>query len=472
LAAFVVILLTPCLPARAGDDPPGKAANADPAGDDPAAQGGAQGGGGTAAPQDSIVVANGRVRIGAVFFGDWEYYTKTGFGPQFLTQVNPPGPGNDNFNAFAIHRTYINLFWIPSDHLTFRLTPNLFREAGQTTADKLGKVSAFPTSVDGNLTLRVKYAYMEFGNFVDSSSAYRGTNVRFGSQMNPVVDWQEALYDYRFVNLIGWNYLSLSSTQVGIALNGQIGPAGKQYLDYQIGVFNDTNFHQFEQSEQKQFMVRGSVYPFGATSRFQGLGLTGFYDHGYTNAAPDTGAFPVVRGAALAHYAGATNQYQIAVEYDWGKNAFSTNNMFSGSGPQDLFGVGTTQFAKMTQLAQAVLAGTEAKQKGYEVFGHANIPGSKFAVFGLWQYFQPNTNVPSNPLDFDRIIGGVAYRVSPRWRFAVDSQNLIYRHSQFTYPASSIASFSPSLAAANPNGIDNAVPPNIKAIFVNVEFTF
>ena len=35
-------------------------------------------------------------------------------------------------------------------------------------------------------------------------------------------------------------------------------------------------------------MARVSVYPFGSTWRFQGLGLTGFYNYGYGNTAPDT----------------------------------------------------------------------------------------------------------------------------------------------------------------------------------------
>ncbi len=426
----------------------------------------------TAPATDSIVLANGRVRIGTVFYGDWAFYSQTGFGPQFVTQTNFPGPGNDHFNSFDVHRTYLNFFFSPTDHVTFRLTPNLFREIGQTTADKLGQVAAMGSTADGNLSMRIKYAFIEFNNFAGASSPYKGTTVRFGSQYNPFIDWEEVLYDYRFVNLVPWNYLSLSSSQVGVSLNGPILSNGKQYIDYQIGVFNDVNFHQFEQSEQKQFMARVSYYPLGAASRFQGFGVTGFYDHGYTNAAPDAGAFPVVRGATLAHYTTPNNGALIAFEYDWGKNAFGTGNLYSGAGPADVFGVGTTGFAGMSKLSQAVLASPSSKQRGFDVFGRANLPNTKFAVFGTYQYFQPNTDVPTDPFDFHRIVAGVAYKINPRLRLAINSQNLVYSHSQFTYPAASIALFSPLLAAANPNGIDNAVPTGIKAAFVSFEFTF
>jgi hypothetical protein len=45
-------------------------------------------------------------------------------------------------------------------------------------------------------------------------------------------------------------------------------------------------------------------------------------------------------------------------------------------------------------------------------------------------------------------------------------------HSQFTFPVAKLQLFSPSFAAANPNGIANAVPNNIQAIFVSSAFNF
>jgi hypothetical protein len=434
---------------------------------------GAQQPAGPAQLQDSVALANGKVRLGALFYADYAYYYATGFGPQFVTQTNFPGPGNDNFSTFDVHRTYINLFYIPSDHVTLRLTPNIYREAITGSADKVGAVSAIGATADGNLTFRLKYGYLEFGKLFEQTDRFKSTNVRFGQQMNPLVDWEEALWDYRWLSLTPWNYLSLSSTQVGASINGPIGTNGKTYLDYQVGIFNDASFHAFEYSEQKQFMARASLYPMGAKTRFQGPGLTIFFDHGYTNNTPDSNAAaPVIRGAALAHFTTANNGTLIGAEYDWGKNAFSTGNMFSGSAPADLFGLAVTPYAGMTKLAQAILAGTETRQRGWNVFGRYTFPNSKFGVFAWDEYFQPNTNVADNPLDFYHVIAGVSYRASPRWRVAVSSQHVTYKHDQFTYPSSSIAGFNPSLAAANPAGIPNAVPDNINVAMLNFEFSF
>lgn len=461
-------------PAADGVPSPNLSATPAPAAD-PAANG--QQAAGPQQLQDSIQLANGKVQIGATFYADWAYYAKTGFAPQFVTQTNFPGTGNDGFNTFDVHRTYINLFYSPTDRVTLRLTPNIYRNpAGSVAGDKVGAVSGIASQADGNLTFRLKYGYLQFNKIFDGSDHFKGTNFRFGQQMNPLVDWEEALWDYRFVALVPWNYLSLSSTQVGAALNGGISSNGKTYLDYQVGIFNDVSFHAFEYSEQKQFMVRGSLYPMGAKTRFQGLGITGFYDHGYANTAPDSvpasGAVPSIRTATMVHYTTPKNGALIAFEYDWGKNAMSVGNMFSGAEPADVLGLATTAYAGYSNLAKAILAPTSSKQQGYDVFGRVTFPGTKASVFGMFENFKPNTDVVSNPLDFNRLVLGLAYRVSPRWRMAFSSQNVLYTHDNFTYPAASIADFSPSLAAANPNGIPNAVSSNTNAIFVSFEFTF
>ena len=421
---------------------------------------------------DSIELANGKVRIGTLLYADYAYYTKTGFGPQFLTQINQPGPGNNSYNTFEISRAYINLFYSPNDAVTFRLTPNIYRQFGAALASKFGKVSAIGANTDGELAFRLKYAYVDFNKLFAGSEAFKKDKLTVGQQQNPLVDWEENLYGFRWVSLIPWNYLSLSSSQTGISLHGPIKFNGRQYLDYGIGVFTNASFRQLEQSEKKQAMVRLTVYPFGAKTNYDGLGFTGFYDYGYTNVAPDSTSFPLYRVAALAHYTFKKNAYGIAGEFDYGRNAFTTGNFFSGSGPQDEFGVGTTQFAGFDALVRALQNGNGTKQKGYAGFAHAQVPGTPFTLFVMYHYFLPNTQVDKNPLDFHRIVGGISYKVNDRLKFALTSQNLIFRHSQFTFPAPELANFSPSLAAANPNGIPNAVPNRVQAIFANMELNF
>jgi hypothetical protein len=439
-----------------------------------------QGPGGTDAPStsqegksDSIELANGRVRIGTLLYADYGYYTKTGFGPQFTSQINPPGPANNGYNTFEITRAYINLLYSPNDAVTFRLTPDLYRQIGAAPGTKIGKVSAIGPNTDQGLPFRLKYAYMDFNTLFASSNGFKKDKLTIGQQLDPVIEWEERLYGYRYVNIVPWDYLGYSSSWAGISLHGPIEFNHKMYLDYSIGVYNNASYRLLEQSEKKQAAARLTVYPFGARSNYDGLGFTGFYDFGYTSVTPDSGInIPLYRVSALAHYAFKKNAYAIAGEFEAGRNAFSSGNFFSGSAPQDEYGLATTQYARFDALVKALQNTNGAKQRGYAVFGHAEIPRSPFSLFATYHSFSPNVRVAKNPIDFERVVAGIGYKVNDRLRFAVSSQNLIFRHSQSTFPAAELQLLSPSLATANPNGIPNAVPNNVQAIFLSTGFTF
>ena len=401
---------------------------------------------------EAIELAGGKIRLGFTMYGDWGMYFKSGFGPQFLTQTNQPGPGNDNFNSFDINRTYVNFFYSPNDAITMRITPNIYRDLGNVPAAKFGKSGAVGSTANGSLTMRVKYAYVEFNKLFAGTKHFRQDKLTLGQQVNPLVDWEESLYGYRFTSLVPWNYLSLSSTHAGVSLHGPILFHGKQYLDYGVGVFDSGSFHNQELAAEKQVMGRLSYYPMGAASRFDGLGFTGFVDFGYANSTPDLPNHSLYRVATLVHY--TKRHFGVAGEYDYGKDAFGVGNLFSGSGPADAFGLGVTPYAGLASEANSIL-GLGAQQRGFDFFGHVDIPHSPFSLFGLYESFQPNINVSKDPLDFSRIVAGVAYKYDEHLRFALDSQNLLFTHGQFTF-----------------NGIPNAVPSNSNALFINAEFNY
>jgi hypothetical protein len=121
-----------------------------------------------------------------------------------------------------------------------------------------------------------------------------------------------------------------------------------QYADYDFGAFNDGNFHNQERGAYKQVMARVTVNPFGASSRYQGFGLTGFYDYAYSQTCtPDTNktnsaCAHLARAAARGHYNGLTpwgQTWGIIAEWDYGHNAFTSSNLYSGSGPAGAVGI-------------------------------------------------------------------------------------------------------------------------------------
>lgn len=422
-----------------------------------------------------------KFRVGALFYADYRFYTHTGWQPQELTQITNPGPGNENYNSFDITRTYLNFFFFPTKDWTLRLTPNMYKTIGSSN-DKIGAVTGFGSNLDGDLGVRMKYAYLQYNSLWNRVPDLKGGTIQLGEIPNPLVDWEEGLYGYRFVNLTPWNYYSLSSTQVGISMQGPVKFFGgeKNYLDYAFGVYDNSSFHTYEQTDTKEGMARLSFYPFGADWRFQGLGVTGFYNYGYGNLTPDESSLPaklkgsqarITRLAALLHY--ATEEWGIAGEFDYGHNAFSASNLFSGSGPADEFGEGTTSYAAFTAMTNAILNNGQSQELGFDFFGHYHIMHTPLTLFGMFQLWQPNTNVALNPLDFQRWVVGVSYQYNEYLRFAVDSQNLSYYHGQFAFPVSEAK----QLGWTAPSGfkgstIPSAVPWDTHAIFANVEFSY
>jgi hypothetical protein len=419
-----------------------------------------------------------KFRIGTLVYGDWRMYSHTTFQPQELTQINNPGIGNNYFNSFDISRAYLNFFFFPTDDWTARITPNIYRQFGGTTADAVGANGTYPSSVDGNLTFRLKYAYLQYSKLFDKLGvdAMKGDTVSIGQIPNPLVDWEEQMYGYRYVNLTPWNYLSLSSTQQGVSVQGPIKFNDLQYVDYDFGVYNNGSFHATENTNTKQAMARVSVYPFGAKWKYDGLGFTGFYDYGYGDVSPDTNTgikapAPLfnatkahfTRIAALVHYTAET--WGIAAEYDQGHNAFTSGNLFSAVAPAGKYALNGT-------LATALLSNGRAVEQGYDVFGHIHIPETPLTAFGMFQWFLPNTHVDENPFDFKRWVAGVSYQYNEFLRFSLSSQNMLYYHQNFAFSQAYADKFAPAFAAPGAKVVPNSVFRDGHSIFVNMEFNY
>jgi hypothetical protein len=474
-----------------------------------------------------------KFRIGTLFYGDYRFYSLTGFQPQELENVNNPGPGNNSFNSFDITRTYTNIYFFPTKDWQFRFTPDIYKTNGcassnascsNTYGNTAAGSNSYSSNLDGNLSLRLKYAYIQNLSLWNDVPTLKGGTVSFGALPNPFIPWEEDLYGYRFVNLVPWNYISLSSSELGIQTEGPVKFGGSEatYLEYGLGAYNNANFHTFEQSDTKEVMGRLSAYPFGADWRFQGLGLTGFYNYGWGNTTPDNMNISTPlkatnahfeRIAALLHY--AQPMWNLVGEFDYGQNAFNLGNLFSGSGPSDAFGTAsgpaitannkgsqvltgapltgkgscssTTpcydafgSYGPQTAVYRAILQNGRERNIGFDFFGHFNIPYTKFSVFGMFQELLPNDNISKDPLDFQRFVVGVSYQFNEYLRFAIDSQNISFFHNQFGIPVGTAQSFNyvpgtfngRQLPSLKHYVIPNMVPSDTHSVFANVEFAY
>ncbi|HXU21971.1 MAG TPA: hypothetical protein VN788_15415 [Verrucomicrobiae bacterium] len=372
-------------------------------------------------------------KIGATFYGSFSHFTNTGLVPAFQdTPTVQLGPGNSGLNAFEVNRAYINLFYTPNAHVTLRITPDIYREIDSTDGAIAAGNGAQTNGTDnGNYSFRLKYAYVDFQK-IFGDGALKDDRVTFGQTQNPLIDWEEGLSGYRYAYLVPWNYLSLSSTYSGAKLHGPIKVNGKEYLDYDIGVFNTASFHAIETNDKKQAMGRLTWYPLGTTVDLTGFGLTFFENYGYNTKLQSQVSTPLNRLAVLGHFQSHNKQYEIVGEYDLGRNALSTGNLFSGAAPVSggpfFLGGGSSDIGT---VSAAVLAGNATRQQGFAFFGHAGLGHSPFSVWGFYQYFQPNTKFPgTDPIDLSRTVGGISYHVEKHFDVAFGDENFHWIHPQ------------------------------------------
>jgi hypothetical protein len=455
-----------------------------------------------------------RFRVGALVYTSYKMYTHTGFGPQQYDNNSWPGPGNNLYNTFDVDRAYLNFYFNPTPDFLLRVTPDIYKTFGTATPTSNSHNSSVSSNLTGDDSYRLKYAYIEYNKLLDwAGDATKGTVIQFGSIPNAFIPWEEDLNTFRYVtDDAPWNYLGLSSAQFGVGINGPIKYNELTYVDYGLGVYTNAKYSQLEQSNTKQGMGRLTVYPFGSRWRFQGLGLTGFYDYGYNNTAPDNGSLNtgygpnpnafghvanahLTRWAALLHY--TAEEWGMAFEYDQGHNSFPGANLFSGNGPTVFFtppatatsAGGTTSpygvpYYNFSAMTAALLGNSRTVQQGFDVMGHLHIPETPFRLIGLFQWFEPNSKVNNDPLDFYRYMVGVEWQINEFVRLAVDTQNLQFYHDQTPFSTSYANSFAkvflpvPNTGKTGPKTfappatVAQPVPRDTHAVELNLEFAF
>jgi hypothetical protein len=415
------------------------------------------------------------------------------------------------YSSFDLDRAYLNFYFSPTPDWTFRITPDIYRALGTATPASTSHNSALSSNLSGDISYRIKYAYLEYNKILDwAGNATKGSTIQLGSISNPFVSWEEDLTTFRYVTASPWNYSGLSSAQLGLSISGPIKYNELTYIDYGLAALNNSKYNQFEETNTKQVIGRVSYYPFGSAWRFQGLGITGFYDYGYNNSSPDMGSLNsgfgpssstfghvgnahLTRWSALLHYTAET--WGIAAEYDQGHNAFAASNLFSGNGPSVFFtppasassAGGTTSpygvpYYNFSALSAALLNNSRTVQQGFDVFGHVQIPETPLRVIGLFQFMQPNTHVDVNPFDFYRYMIGVEWQVNEFIRIAVDTQNLNFYHDQTPFSTAYANKFGDvfipvthtgsATKFAPPKTVADPVPRDTHAIELNLEFAF
>jgi hypothetical protein len=269
----------------------------------------------------------------------------------------------NHFNNFDVTRAYLNVTGRFAEGLATRITGDIYRNA------------------DGSAAYRLKYAYAAY------TPGASPLTFKLGLIHTALLDWEEALWDYRMqgtMPLERGGYVS--SADFGAGVDGRWG--GEQ-VNVQLAVVNGENYNQAPGDKGKDFQARASLRLMGSddASRVGGLRVTGYAQLG----TPTTG--------------GTRNRFLGMVSY---KSSLGTLAAEAG----------------FTRTAVGTPAPAATGGQVLSAYGVYRFPGTRAALVGRVDLTDPNTDAAGDKAT--RIILGASYQLTPNLRMLADLDNVSY----------------------------------------------
>lgn len=291
---------------------------------------------------------------------------------QYLYQLKRDSSISGHQNNFDVTRAYLNV--------TGKFPAGL---ATRVTIDVDGRKAA-----SNQLSIRLKYAYLAW------TPEKSPLTFKLGEIHTPLLDWEEALWDYRMqgqMALERGGYLSSSDFGAGIDGNW-----GYDKVNMQVGLYNGENYSGAPGDQRKDVMGRVSVKLLNTDmpGKVGGLRVTGYAQYGKPNT-----------GGRRERYLGMVS-YKSKMLTLAGEIASTRDSVTGGT----LSGAAVTPAANKTGRI-------------YSFFGVLNVPHSKFGILGRLDITDPQTGAPINDR-LTRVIGGVSYQVNPNLRMLADVDNV------------------------------------------------
>ena len=223
-------------------------------------------------------------------------YPAVTFGVLSFLQYSADLHEADGYNAFDVTRGFLDIRAQLSPRVRFRFTPDV-----RPTTD---------ADLSTNLALRLAYASLE-------TDITKGTSVLFGMHDTPWLSFEQSINRYRVQGPMFAEREDLipGQTDLGISVKSTMGIA-----DVQVGVYNGEGSGRAELDKYKSVQARATVRPFSSGTG-QGLGLSGFYSHGwYARSRPRNVAI-LMASYEQTHVVG-TAQYLSATD-----NPFTSDDL-------------------------------------------------------------------------------------------------------------------------------------------------
>ena len=251
----------------------------------------------TAAPSPAPKPGEG-IKLGATIFAD--------FTLQDAPRVTDSDRSAVRKSEFEVRRAYLNLSGNVSDFFSFRVTPDVAARQ-TTTVSGLPADARVSSSLDGSLTIRLKYAFAQCA-FDKFGGAGKSAWIRLGQQQTPYLDFMEGIYRYRFQGTLFVERQGLlSSSDVGFSGHMNL---PREYGDVHVGAYNGDTYTRAEANGQKAVQARVSLRPLPRHVLLKGLRVHTFVDR-------DS---PVAGGARNRTTADLTFEHRhlnLGVDYVW-----------------------------------------------------------------------------------------------------------------------------------------------------------
>ncbi len=343
----------------------------------------------TLPPAESKLLTRGlRLEVSGVLYAFWS---------ADLAAANPDAPSPNGANRFELSRAFIDVIPQIGDSISLRITPDLVR------------VSGAEGNIDGNLALRLFFAYVRFADVLP------GVSVIAGLQPSPLTSFDDALWQYRVLGPSIFTTLTgLPTSDLGVGVTGHHLDG---LLEYQLLLSNGEGANRPESSSResakfKDGSGRLSLAPFTGSSApwLRRLRLSALANYGIERKLDDR-HLDRVRLLGLA-----------SLEHRLGTLAAGAGPTWDGVRDPDDGGVTTRNGLLFT------------------TFGFINLPYD-LRLLGRFDLFNPDVDhsaktSPENQTTGQRtrIIGGVAYRVNELVQLVVDYQRFGFEVAERTPP--------------------------------------
>jgi hypothetical protein len=303
------------------------------------------------------------VTVGALVYGQFLY--------DLQDSVGVGGVSRGRQSQFSIQRAYINAVARFSDGLYARVTTDI-APSGTT-----------------NQLVRLKYAYAAY---TPKGSAL---TYKFGLIHTPLLDWEEALWDYRMQGaMVLDRYKYATSADFGAGIDGKW---NDDQVNAQLTLVNGEGYSGGTGDNRKDVQLRVSARVMNTddNSRVGGLRLTGYVGFGKATGGGDRNRF-----VGIVSY--RSKQLTLAGEFASVKDTVSP----IGADSLNLAG------------------GPDATGRVLSAFGVYHIPGSQVSAIARVDVLDPNTS--TSPNKQTRFIGGLSYQVDANLRLLADVDMLSF----------------------------------------------